>query len=61
MSRSIVKVDSTDLKILRLLLIDSRTNISEIAKECGISSSAIVARIKKLEKSKVIVSNEIGT
>ena len=58
MSR-IVKVDSTDLKILRLLLIDSRTNISEIAKECGISSSAIVARIKKLEKSKVIVSTRL--
>ena len=58
MSRN-TKVDSTDVRILKILLKNSRTNVSQIAKECGISSSAIVIRIKKLEESKVIASTSL--
>lgn len=48
-----------DAKILGLLLRDCRTNIKVIAKECGISSSAVFARIKNLKKSGVIVGTRL--
>jgi len=43
-----------DAKILRALIKDARTKIKEIAKNCGLSSTAIVNRIKRLKTEGVI-------
>lgn len=49
-----VEIDEIDVKILRALIHDARTNLKDIAKDCGVSSNAIFKRIKNLEKNKVI-------
>ena len=50
------RIDPVDLKILDILLKDARTNLNQIAKECNLSSSAILSRIKKLKEEGTIVS-----
>lgn len=52
-------IDSVDLKILEFLKKDARSNLYFIAEECKLSSSAILARIKKLKDNKVIVGNHL--
>ena len=52
-------IDETDAKILRTLIKDARTRITEIAKSCGLSSTAIVNRIKNLREMGVIVGSVI--
>ena len=47
-------IDEIDAKILKTLLKDARTRFTEIAKECGISTNAIVKRFYNLKKSGVI-------
>jgi len=49
-----VEIDEIDVKILRSLIKDARTNLKDIAQECGVSSNAIFKRIRNLEKSGVI-------
>ncbi|MCX8150800.1 MAG: Lrp/AsnC family transcriptional regulator [Candidatus Bathyarchaeota archaeon] len=51
---SAVEIDEIDVKILKSLIKDSRTNLKEIARECGVSSNAIFKRIRNLEKNGVI-------
>lgn len=52
--REDIKIDATDLKILRILSKDARKPTVEIAEELNLSLKAISARIKKLIKTKVI-------
>lgn len=49
-------LDSTDLKIMRLMQENARIHNSEIAKELGMAPSGILERVKKLEQKKVIVA-----
>ena len=49
-----VRIDETDMKILGILLSDSRTPLAHISKEVGISSPAIRERINKLKLGGVI-------
>ncbi len=48
------KVDETDLKIIKLLVNDSRTTLSAIGTELGIGTSTVYKRITKLVKEGVI-------
>lgn len=48
------KVDAIDLKIISCLKENCRMNASAISAELGMSVSAVIDRIKKLEKSGVI-------
>ncbi len=48
------RLDGIDNQILEMLLDDSRTPLSHISKEVGISSPAIRERIKKLEQEGII-------
>ena len=50
----IISIDGTDDKILHILIKDARTSLKEMAKECGISSVAVLNRIKRLKKLGVI-------
>jgi Lrp/AsnC family transcriptional regulator for asnA, asnC and gidA len=42
------KIDKTDAKILRMLLAESRTSFTDIAKECKITVGAVRMRYKRL-------------
>lgn len=48
------ELDGIDKIILNSLMSNAKTSISKIAKEVGVSSTAIHQRIKKLEASEVI-------
>tara|TARA_B100001540_G_C15694020_1_gene590631 strand:- start:549 stop:1010 length:462 start_codon:yes stop_codon:yes gene_type:complete len=50
-----VKLDSIDNKILRLLFEDGRKSASNIAEDVGLSVPATADRIKKLQDSGVII------
>jgi DNA-binding Lrp family transcriptional regulator len=52
-----VKIDDVDVKILRALVVDARTKLKDIAKECGLSSTAILKRVKRLKAAGVIVGS----
>ena len=54
-----MKVDNIDEKILHLLIQDARTNLSELARKCGLTSSAIMRRITKMERERVIIGTEL--
>jgi len=49
-----IEIDEIDDKILHALIIDARTRLKEIAKECGISSVAVLNRVKRLKATGVI-------
>ncbi|MEM0014896.1 MAG: HTH-type transcriptional regulator LysM [Zestosphaera sp.] len=49
-----VFLDETDLKILSVLRMNSRTSYAEMAKELGLSESAIRKRIRRLTRLGVI-------
>lgn len=51
---AVVKIDEIDEKILRLLIRDARTRLKDIAKECNISSTSVLNRIKRLKNLGVI-------
>lgn len=50
----IVELDETDIKILNMLILDARTRLKDIAKECGVSSVFVLNRLKRLRNLKVI-------
>lgn len=52
-----VKIDEVDVKILRELVADARAKAKDIAKKCGLSSTAILNRIKRLKAAGVIVGS----
>ncbi len=47
-------MDEKDKKIIEILLQDSRTSYTEIAKKLGISDTAVRKRIRNLEKNGII-------
>jgi len=49
-----LKVDEKDNEILKLMSNNARIPVTEIAKKLNITSSAIIYRIKELEKKKII-------
>jgi Lrp/AsnC family leucine-responsive transcriptional regulator len=49
-----VKIDETDLKILRILQKDAKKTTKEIAEMLNLTSSPVYERIKRLEKQKLI-------
>lgn len=48
------EIDEIDVKILHALIKDARAKLKDIAKECGVSSVAVLNRIKRLKASGVI-------
>ncbi len=53
-------MDTQDLKILDTLTKDARTNLKNIAEECGLSSSAILSRIENLKETGIIVGTRLN-
>ncbi len=51
---TVVHLDTTDKKILNILIDDARTSLKDIAKKCGISSVSVLNRIKNLKAAGVI-------
>ncbi|SDS30545.1 DNA-binding transcriptional regulator, Lrp family [Polaribacter sp. KT25b] len=49
-----IKIDETDLKILRILQKDAKKTTKEIAEILNLTSSPVYERIKRLEKQKII-------
>ena len=49
-----MKLDETDEKILRNLMLDARQSARQLALKLGMSTVTILSRIKKLEKEKII-------
>jgi len=54
-----VKIDEIDVKILKALLKDARTSFTDIARDCGVSTAAIVERFYKLKRFGVIAGSSI--
>ena len=54
-----IKLDKTNLKILKILSEDGRTRLIDIAIKSSISSELALYRLKKLKKEKVILGNRI--
>lgn len=53
------KIDSTDKKIIRLLLDNARMPFLEVARACGMSGAAIHQRVNKLENAGIISGSGI--
>lgn len=49
-----MRLDDTDVKILRSLLGEARLSSRQIAKQCGVSIGTVLSRMKKMEKEGVI-------
>lgn len=49
-----MKLDGTDERILKNLLVDARQSARQLALNLGLSTVTVLSRIKKLEKEKVI-------
>lgn len=54
-----VEIDETDVKILEALIRDARTNLKDIAKDCGLSSTAVLRRVAHLKTTGVIVGTTL--
>lgn len=54
-----IKLDGIDKMILKRLMLEARSPINSIAKEVGISGTAVHQRLRKLEKSKLIVGSQV--
>lgn len=50
-----LKMDKTDERLIRHLVVDSRSSARQIAINMGLSTVTVLSRIKKLEKEKVIL------
>ena len=53
------KIDETDIKILKALLRDARTNFADIAKECNLSITAITQRYRKMKQNGIITGTTL--
>jgi len=49
-----MRLDETDVKILRTLMADARLSSRQIAKQCGVSIGTVLSRMKKMEREGVI-------
>ena len=51
-----MRLDYTDVKILKTLLSEARLSSRQIAKQCGVSIGTVLSRMKKMEKERIIKS-----
>ncbi len=49
-----MKIDNQDLKLLKILQLDTRTSLDRIAEEVGLSSVSVHRRLKRLRDNHVI-------
>jgi len=49
-----MKLDETDKKILKNLMVDARQSARQLALKLGMSTVTILSRIKKLEREQII-------
>jgi Lrp/AsnC family transcriptional regulator, regulator for asnA, asnC and gidA len=56
-----VELDEIDYKILGILIEDARAKLKDIAETCGISSVAVIHRIRRLRKKGVITGATLYT
>jgi Lrp/AsnC family transcriptional regulator, regulator for asnA, asnC and gidA len=54
------QIDSTDKRILELLISNARMSFLEVARKCGISGAAVHQRIQKLDEAKVIDGSHLA-
>ncbi len=54
-----IQLDGIDKKILKRLMEDARCPVNSIAREVGISGTAVHQRLKKLEKTKLIKGSQV--
>lgn len=54
------EIDEEDVKILKILATNCRTNVVDIAKKVNLSTKTCISRIKKLEREKVIYDYRIS-
>ena len=54
-----MKFDETDVRIIRNLQRDARTNFADIAKECGVSVDTIIKRFQRLRRNGVVTGTTI--
>ncbi len=45
-----VRIDEVDMKLIRALQRDARTNFADVAKDCGVSVDTVSKRFKKMRK-----------
>ena len=58
-SETEIQLDGIDKMILKRLMLDARSPVNSIAKEVGISGTAVHQRLRKLEKSKLIIGSQV--
>ena len=51
-----MELDNQDLKILKILQVDVRTNIDRIAEDVGLSTASVQRRLKRLRDNNVIAA-----
>lgn len=54
------RVDELDVMILSILIEDARSSLKNIAKKCGLTSSAVLRRIERLRHEGVIVGTRLA-
>ena len=54
-----MKIDDTDVTILRTLQLDARTKYTDIANQCEVSVDTIIKRFKKLRRSGLVKGTTI--
>ena len=59
LSEKKIQLDGLDKMILKRLMTDARSPINSIAKEVGISGTAVHQRLKKLENSQLIAGSQL--
>lgn len=52
-------IDELDVKVLKALIRDARKSLKDIAKDCGISATAVAKRIDNLKKQGVIKGTKL--
>ena len=60
-NRAIVEIDEVDKKLLRLLQVDARMSITELAERINLSATPCARRIKRLEDTGVITGYHTQT
>jgi DNA-binding Lrp family transcriptional regulator len=54
-----MRIDEIDLKIIRTLQKDARTNFADIARDCNVSTDTISKRFKKMKKAGIVRGSTI--
>jgi DNA-binding Lrp family transcriptional regulator len=54
-----MKFDETDIRVIRSLQRDARTNFADIAGECGVSVDTIIKRFQRLKRTGIVKGTTI--